>query len=106
MDFTLECAEIIDKMVYKKAFTASLDQILMKITYSLLLRLQIFHPALLLGSPRLSIWEDFPSSPLIMASPFIRDLRVSNSFQMVSKIKIWCHFVIPKPLVTFLDIFI
>ena len=35
-----------------------------------------FHPPLLLGSPLLLILEDFPPYPLIMASPFIRDLRV------------------------------
>ena len=58
------------------AFNTSIDHILMKITCFLYLRKQIFPPPLLLGSPCLSIWEDFPSSPLIMASPFIRDLRV------------------------------
>ena len=41
-------------------------------------RLQIVHPPLLLGSPLLLILVDFPPYPLIMASPFIRDLRVET----------------------------
>jgi|OM-RGC.v1.035758981 hypothetical protein len=50
-------------------------------------KIEMFHPPLLLGSPCLLFLEDFPTYPLIMASPFIRDLRVmgikNKSFQIM-----------------------